>query len=446
MVRLFKRIISSLFCVSLIISLVACNVGFKLPTDRNASTPTSNDTTHIGDVSPDGGASISIPKPETPVSSPSVKLPDTPVSKHTPLSREEYYQYSLLSETDQKIYNTICKGIEAQQNYINIKKYNLSDEKLKNILDKVIADNPQYFWVSKFMQFSITTYSNKSIITDLILFYTDGVVTDNISDSGEFITFANRNKIKSQKIIFDEKVLQFLNSFSPDIPEIEKERYIHDFVLDTVTYDSSYFDKDLERDNYPRVYDTFGALVNGKAVCEGYTRLFQYLCYQTGINSVFINGESKSDGHAWNAVKLNNEWYHIDTTWDDGHTGGIPLYTYFNLTEKEITADHTIDSSVLKVPKATADTLCFTNTFGILITDMLSSPKNYEKAIDYMVKFNSKYLTINYSGAEPSDLYIRLHFLSKTGSLQKYIKSRGYDISFKPTYLTISKYIILETE
>ncbi len=460
MFNLFNRVFSLLLCITLVISLTACNVSFKPPAEDNSSAPVSNDTTHESDTNstekpitdnskPESNSSkdpIITSTPEQSVSSPTVELPEAPTSEHTPLSKEDYYQYISLSDSDKKVYNTICKGIEAQQNYIDVKKYDLTDKKLKDILDKVIADNPQYFWVSKFMQYSIITTSNKRVITDLILFYTDGTVTDNISDSGKFITIADRNKIKEQKIVFDNKVSEFLKTFSSDLPEIEKERYIHDFVLSAITYDDSYSGKAIQRDNYPRVYDTFGALVNGKAVCEGYTRLFQYLCYQVGINSTFVNGESKGEGHAWNTVKLDGEWYHVDTTWDDGHTGGIPLYTYFNLTEEEINTDHTIDSSVLKVPNATANTLCFTNTFGILINDTLSAPQNYEKAIDYMVKFNSKYLMIKYNGAEPNDLYIRLHFLSQTGSLQKYIKAQGYNISFKPTYFTLPNYIILEKE
>lgn len=64
-----------------------------------------------------------------------------------------------------------------------------------------------------------------------------------------------------------------------------------------------------------------GALVDGKCVCEGYARAFQLLCEQAGIDAVCILGNAKSngetEGHMWNAVRIDGIWYYCDPTWND---------------------------------------------------------------------------------------------------------------------------------
>ena len=66
-----------------------------------------------------------------------------------------------------------------------------------------------------------------------------------------------------------------------------------------------------------------------KAICEGYTSLFTYLCALTGLDAVIIPGTSKTDhsqigklptqsDHTWNAVKINGKWQLVDVTWAAG--------------------------------------------------------------------------------------------------------------------------------
>ena len=65
----------------------------------------------------------------------------------------------------------------------------------------------------------------------------------------------------------------------------------------------------------------YGALINGKCVCEGYAHAFQLLCQKYGIVCTSIVGdgvtEEGSEGHMWNAVLLDGKWYAVDVTWND---------------------------------------------------------------------------------------------------------------------------------
>lgn len=74
----------------------------------------------------------------------------------------------------------------------------------------------------------------------------------------------------------------------------------------------------------------------------------QYLLYQAGIQwPDGPTGSSKGETHAWNVVRIDGAYYHLDPTWDDpvGQTGfDFISYAYFNLTDEEIRRDHEIDA------------------------------------------------------------------------------------------------------
>ena len=439
---MLKKLLCFNLCLVLTITLTGCSLKFKLPDNLfNTSLPQDAATFLEGLL---GGTPFGTGD-DFSVSSPSVTLPDTPKTNHTPIKSDDYYQYSLLNNTEKQIYNDICKGIEAQQNYISVKKYNLTDVELEKIFNKVTADNPQYFWLTKFFQYAYYNINGETEITHIILCYTDGTTTDEFDENNKFITTADREKIKSQKIAFDKKTTDFLNSFSNTLPDIEKERLIHDFVLKTIVYAKSELEKPLERENYLRIYDVYGAMVDGFAVCEGYAKLFQYLCYQVGINSTFVIGEGSDENHAWNTVKIENKWYHIDTTWDDGSTNGMPLYTYFNLTAKQISKNHIINTDACAVPDANSEKYSFQNTYGIVVNPY-SKPKNYEAAVDYLIAYNSKYLILVCDGKTPTDTYIRRFFFNLNSDIQKYAKINNHPLSFKTTYYIVDNFVYLEVK
>lgn len=433
---MFKKLLCLVLCLILTISLAGC----INPKDILNSPPQDATTileSILGEIPFIGNNN------EINVTSPSVVLPDAPKTAHTPIKREAYYQYSLLTDTEKQVYNDICTGIETQQNYINVKKYALSEQTLEKLYNVVMADNPQYFWVTKFFQYSYYNLNGEAEITHLILCYTDGYVTDDFTDDNKFITTADREIIKKQKITFDTAVASFLNTINPDISQIEKERIIHDWVLERIVYAESELEKPLERNNYLRIYDLYGAMVNKFAVCEGYAKLFQYLCYQIGINATQVIGVSEGENHAWNTVNIEGSWYHVDTTWDDGSTNGLPLYTYFNLTTSQIELDHTIDPSLYAVPSANAEEYSFKNTYGVVV-NRYAKPKNYEAAIDYLFKYNQKYLILVCDGAKPKNTYINQFFVKPNSDVQKYAKINSYSLSFKSTYYEVDDFIYLE--
>ena len=124
-----------------------------------------------------------------------------------------------------------------------------------------------------------------------------------------------------------DEVMALIKPGDSDFAKILK---IHDWIVKNVSYGMS------------TLYYVFGvgALANRKAVCAGYAQCYQFLLSQVGIDSVYIAANTKKEPHAWNLVKLDGHWFHVDCTWDRG-LGVNPnvKHTYFMLSDAEFNAD-----------------------------------------------------------------------------------------------------------
>lgn len=123
----------------------------------------------------------------------------------------------------------------------------------------------------------------------------------------------------------------------------------HDYLIDHIEYDT---DLDFQLDlngNYNSAHDSYGAMVEGVAVCDGYAKAYKMLLDELGVNSILVYGEGEGIPHAWNMVEINNEFYHVDTTWNDQEA--MPVHFYFLATDEIMEKKHIWSD---KYPKATS--------------------------------------------------------------------------------------------
>lgn len=146
---------------------------------------------------------------------------------------------------------------------------------------------------------------------------------------------------KSQEDFVNEKVTSILGQIIDSSMNVDKkEKAIHDYIVENVQYDTS-----LTR------YSAYNALSEGKTVCQGYALLTYKMLNQAGVECKIISGYATSGGetesHAWNLVRLNGKWYHLDCTWDDPvpDVKGRVTYDYYNITDSQISKDHIWDTS-----------------------------------------------------------------------------------------------------
>lgn len=108
-----------------------------------------------------------------------------------------------------------------------------------------------------------------------------------------------------------------------DMTQYKKIKAIHDYVVSTATYDVEAADKFLNgEDSDANAFMAYGILINQKAVCQGYAEAMQLLLSLAGIESDLVIGDVMDEmggynPHMWNIVKLDNQHYMLDATWDD---------------------------------------------------------------------------------------------------------------------------------
>ncbi len=181
------------------------------------------------------------------------------------------------------------------------------------------ADNPQIFW-----------------LPDSYIISTDGsAIAFSYKDASYPMTPKEKRQAQMQLVSAVDNLTREANKLSS---RFEKELFFHDWLCQNVTY------KDDGTDN---IYTAYGALVNGFAVCEGYSRAMQLLCDSVGIPCTIVHGSSRDVGHMWNIINPGDGWYHLDVTWDDDEKYGIARHNYFNVNDQQIFEDHRIFDEVV---------------------------------------------------------------------------------------------------
>lgn len=142
-----------------------------------------------------------------------------------------------------------------------------------------------------------------------------------------------------------DEILDKMNKYGCKT-DFEKAVFLHDYIcdhckypigttIDILTGDRTNFDTPHSHSS-----DAYGCLINGKAKCSGIANAYSFLCNRAGIECRYIHGGVGGDGHGWNIIKINGQWYHVDVTFDLSYPLPHSRYRWFMLTEEEISKDH----------------------------------------------------------------------------------------------------------
>lgn len=244
-------------------------------------------------------------------------------------SAEEYPYYQMLSENQQSVYRQIYANAQnLTEKFAPEKTVSASDVKIA--FEAVIGDHPEMFWLE-------TGYSSKYLANgqcvEIDLKYN-----------------STADDLESAKQRFDAAAQNLITGAASLDSNYEKEKYVHDALASAVTYDLT---ADMNQSAY-------SALVNGKSVCAGYARAYQYLLQQLGIPCYYCTGYSGGD-HAWNIVKLEDGYYNVDVTWDDA---AAIRYEYFNKTDADFASTHVRQNLSVYLPACNGTAYRQENTTG----------------------------------------------------------------------------------
>ena len=230
--------------------------------------------------------------------------------------KTDYAYETLTDDYVKELYMRIAKSVDTVYAPNITTTGSLSDYQITQAVEAYKNDHPETFWLkgsSLFVPYGDTT----SVKLD----YT-----------------VQNDKLIAAKKKFNIAVASVLKNL-PSGNDFEREEYINNYIIDNCRYDEEAAENNDVQGNEN---DAYGALVDGKAVCEGYARAFQLLCNKANIDCVLLSGTADSDNHAWNGVKIGGDWYQIDVTWDDVDDFIYDSHEYFNLTDSLMYEEHTL--------------------------------------------------------------------------------------------------------
>lgn len=258
------------------------------------------------------------------------------VRQDNAIEKPPSYLYEQLNTSqDQRLYREILDAIRLRsEKLIGVPS---DEDKVFEIFISVLSDHPELFWVAPDLGF-ITRLRNNIPYEHQI----------------EFTYLAASSVSRMQRQI-DDKVSQILFGVSHYLHPYEKIKGVYEYLIRNTTYDEQVSDQSM-----------YSVLVQGRGVCAGYTKAFQYVMHQLGIPSTLISGDLKEKssimtfnrmlnsgsistaGHVWNTVRIDDKWYHVDVTSGESLSEVFknPTYvsnSYLCITTDEILKTHNID-------------------------------------------------------------------------------------------------------
>lgn len=209
-----------------------------------------------------------------------------------------YTAYDGLTEKEKNIYDGILDMVSNYRSFMSTAGCKSDD--VTNAWCAFASDHPEYFWFqTHYVQIVVVKTQDPVSIT--LRYPLD------IADLQ-----AKRAEI--------DRIAKSIDAGSGSLPD--RVKALHNWVTDNVVYD-------LSTENCCNIY---GAIVEKKAKCDGYSYAMNYLCKINGITSICVTGKvigAQPPGHAWNIIKMDdNKWYYLDSTWDDTKKTGHS-YSYF---------------------------------------------------------------------------------------------------------------------
>lgn len=247
---------------------------------------------------------------------------DAAAGKYTAVRSDSCYR-NLKSNAAKQIYQMIGKNIcliavrKSSSGYYPIQEISYSgsasEADICLAMTAYLDDNPRAFWLA-----NVYGYCAQYGVTKLQL----------------YSTLSPDDCVVAEKKL-DAAVVSAIGLMPAGLNEFDREEYLFDYLAGHCSYDNAA----VSDPGRWQAFTVYGALIDGSAVCEGYSRAMQFLAEDVGLNCTLVSGTSGGSGHMWNEIKVGGSWYQLDLTWCDN---SILIYNYYNVTDEVIAQTHKI--------------------------------------------------------------------------------------------------------
>lgn len=245
------------------------------------------------------------------------------------------YAFGCLTEEEQYWYADIYCALAGQQAQRELQqnRIGLPDmEEVDRIFCCVMNDHPELFYVTGY---SLEEYTKDGEVYRLLF-------------QGSYSMDEEEVSIRKEQIaLYTEECLAGIAASASDY---EKVKYVYEYIIEHTEY----------RPDATWNQTICSVFVGRESVCQGYAKAMQYLLERLGIPCTLVLGSVDGIGHAWNLVKIDGEYYYVDSTWGDAsyqnketegfEVAGAVNYDYLCVTTEQLCKTHEI-ANVVDMPE-----------------------------------------------------------------------------------------------
>lgn len=220
------------------------------------------------------------------------------------------------------LYDKLYEELSQFHNTVNF-DHSIDSEELSRTVNQLEREHPEIFWLNGYSM----RYSDD--FAEVKFHVINGYSPDTLRQMSDALNMT---------------VEEILRTISPDSSDYDKALQIHDYLISNTDYDQSAVT--LGKGDWSTAY---GCLIQGKAVCQGYAAAFQLIMNRLGLECGICTGDAKGEAHAWNYIRINQQYYWVDVTWDDpvavdGESRDWIHHGYFLINDEMLSRSRTFDA------------------------------------------------------------------------------------------------------
>lgn len=204
---------------------------------------------------------------------------------------EEFSVSTLASSSPIEVEEYIRQQLYNHIEVIDLSCYRITVSELAHIL----ASNKDFIIASGRIRYDYDKYIVASVCDRIVTCYAPDYL------------FETKEEDAAARRLIDEGIKEYVDEIEPQTDDLlGRLLLLHDKLIEDCEYDA---DMKIES------HSLYSVFAKKETVCQGYAQAMYFIGRELGLDMEFCL--SYAIGHIWNYVKIDDEYYHVDTTWDD---------------------------------------------------------------------------------------------------------------------------------
>ncbi|MBQ2727462.1 MAG: S-layer homology domain-containing protein [Clostridia bacterium] len=184
-------------------------------------------------------------------------------------------------------YLRMYEAIDGAEKSADLSDLKLKDTELVQLYSDIVASCPEFFYLDSRVAYSYIPQGMKKVVTTVNFVY---------RMEGEMLEQARQE--------YETELTYIVSLVNPSMNETEKALWVHDYLIASYAYDES-----------QTIFDAHSLFTQRTGVCQAYSLAYAAVMRELGVEAVMVT--SPEMNHAWNLVKIGENWYHVDLVYDD---------------------------------------------------------------------------------------------------------------------------------